>query len=84
MTVHKAQGVTVDRASVLLSEQMTSRELAYVAASRSRAETTIFVSEGTRDDLDRLVARSAQKTAALEHIPVPKPERAFNEVELER
>ncbi|MDD5470500.1 MAG: Ti-type conjugative transfer relaxase TraA [Sideroxydans sp.] len=41
-TVHKAQGVTVERAYVL-SGSMHDRELSYVSMSRSRQETKLYV-----------------------------------------
>jgi len=46
--VYKAQGTTVDRALVLTGGWQTDRESAYVAVSRARERTDIFVS---REDL---------------------------------
>lgn len=51
MTIHKAQGVTVDRAHVLAGKSM-DRHMAYVGLSRHRSEATLhygrddFTSEG--------------------------------------
>lgn len=44
-TVHKAQGVTVDRAYVLTGK-MHDRELSYVSMSRSRQETRLYIDAG--------------------------------------
>src|SRR5207253_114476 len=46
--VYKAQGRTVDRAFVLMGGWQTDRERAYVALSRARSRTDIYVS---REDL---------------------------------
>jgi hypothetical protein len=43
LTVHKAQGTTVDRAFVLATESLT-KEAGYVALSRARARSELFVS----------------------------------------
>ena len=45
VTVHKAQGVTVDRAFVLATDSLT-REAGYVALSRARKGTELFVPAG--------------------------------------
>jgi conjugative relaxase-like TrwC/TraI family protein len=49
LTVHAAQGATVDRAFVLLRDQGTLREWAYVACTRARLETRLYVVEDTLD-----------------------------------
>lgn len=46
MTVHKSQGMTVERAFVLSSESL-SQELGYVAMSRATQSTDLFVPLGT-------------------------------------
>ncbi|MGH8980809.1 MAG: ATP-binding domain-containing protein, partial [Acidimicrobiales bacterium] len=52
LTVHKAQGVTVDRAFVLATESLT-REAGYVAMSRAREGTELFVPAiGIDEDAD--------------------------------
>ena len=77
-TVHKAQGVTCDRALVL-GGQGLSRELGYVAMSRARSGTDLFVPtapledgfERDRDDLVELATRLSQSRAkelASEHL----------------
>jgi ATP-dependent exoDNAse (exonuclease V) alpha subunit len=51
LTIHKAQGATVDRAFVLVTDALT-REAGYVAMSRARKGTELFVpSAGVDDDL---------------------------------
>jgi ATP-dependent exoDNAse (exonuclease V) alpha subunit len=49
VTVHKAQGATVDRAFVLACESLT-REAGYVAMSRARKGTELFVPTSPHDD----------------------------------
>ena len=67
-TVHKAQGVTVDRAYVLTG-QMHDRELSYVSMSRSRQETRLYV-DASKYKLAAAVAqqmnRSNQKGTTLD------------------
>jgi ATP-dependent exoDNAse (exonuclease V) alpha subunit len=71
ITVHKAQGMTVERAFVLATESL-SRESAYVAMSRATESTELFVPLGPglddathdprlrcRSDLDELTRRFA-------------------------
>ncbi len=45
MTVHKGQGRTVDHSYVLLTGDMATRELAYVATSRHRKTLNVFTDE---------------------------------------
>lgn len=61
LSVHKAQGQTVDNALVLLSESMTDREWAYVATSRHRKELRVFVANDQKNMFESLVHRSRQK-----------------------
>ena len=72
MSVHKAQGITCDRAFVLTGDCMTDRELSYVEASRARG-TTIFYADiesvgESVEDLAALMNRSRQKELALEYL----------------
>ena len=62
LTVYKAQGVTVDRAFVLSSESLT-REAGYVAMSRARESTELFVS--VRSDPDE-VAHDPRRTGEVD------------------
>jgi conjugative relaxase-like TrwC/TraI family protein len=51
LTVHKAQGLTVERAFVLATESLT-QEAGYVAMSRARSGTELFVPvDGSGEDL---------------------------------
>lgn len=56
VTVHKAQGVTVDRAYVLASAGM-DRHLAYVAMTRHRDQVQLFAGEDDFRNLDAMAAR---------------------------
>lgn len=77
LTVHKAQGVTVDRAHILANE-ITGREWTYVAATRSRDESRIYTTtdaigcEPTRDlersELSCDMARSNAKDTVLDYV----------------
>ncbi len=70
MHVHKSQGLTAETAGVLMGGWQTDREHAYVALSRARESTHIYVS---REDLgeqgmdvgaiERLGERIAQRRA---------------------
>jgi conjugative relaxase-like TrwC/TraI family protein len=51
LTGHAAQGATVERAFVLLPDQGALREWAYVACSRARAETHLYLAE--QDPIER-------------------------------
>jgi ATP-dependent exoDNAse (exonuclease V) alpha subunit len=79
--IHRAQGATVSRTLVVTGGWQTSKEPAYVEASRSRSGTDWFVS---RDDLglqgrdsDRIarlaerMGRSHSQTPSLEHRSLP-------------
>jgi conjugative relaxase-like TrwC/TraI family protein len=67
LTGHAAQGATVDRAFVLLHDQAALREWGYVACSRARLETRLYLAE--RDTLER-------ETPRRESEPTAPPERA--------
>ena len=68
LTAHKGQGVTCDRAFVLLGEEMQDLHLSYVQASRARTETHLFtdrVSAGEElSDLVRGMQSDRQKVLA--------------------
>ncbi len=73
LTVHKAQGVTVDRAHVVATE-MTGREWSYVAASRAREETRLYTTREVaqehdlaRSQLARDMAREHRKETTLDY-----------------
>jgi conjugative relaxase-like TrwC/TraI family protein len=67
-TVHRVQGVTVDTAHVLVTDD-TTREALYVAASRARQRTHLYAVTDTTDCLaDEPVAhRPAAAHEAIEH-----------------
>jgi conjugative relaxase-like TrwC/TraI family protein len=70
VTTHKGQGVTVERASVLLGADMQDRELSYVQLSRSRAGTTLYADHDSAGeelaDLVRRMGVSHRKELALD------------------
>ena len=67
LSVHKAQGQTLDNALVMLSESMTDREWAYVATSRHRKQLGIFIGEEHMDSLELMLGRSRQKDISLDY-----------------
>lgn len=67
MTVHKTQGVTVDRSFILVSEMMSNREWIYVAASRHRHGMHMY-SDRPRNEIEMPLSKSGAKLAALEII----------------
>jgi len=79
--IHRAQGATVTRTLVVTGGWQTSKEPAYVEASRARQGTDWFVNreelgaEGhDTDRLERFAAsmrRSRRQTASLEHRELP-------------
>ncbi len=77
-TIHKAQGVTVDRAHVLASAHM-DRHAAYVALTRHRDGVALHWSVeelGDRAGLGRALARERTKDTSLDY---GGPERAYAE-----
>lgn len=75
MTVHKAQGATLDKAFVLAGGWLQDRELAYVQMSRSRDETHIYASRADAgEDLESLIdsmRRSRAKKLVQDLVPAP-------------
>jgi conjugative relaxase-like TrwC/TraI family protein len=82
--IHRAQGATVTRTLVVTGGWQTSKEPAYVEASRARKGTSWYVSRedlGTEghdtDRIQRLAAnmrRSHAQTPSLAHPELPAPE----------
>lgn len=70
VTVHKAQGMTAERAYVLLGGSMQDRELSYVQLSRAKAHTRVYADiESGGEKLQTLLpamARSHQKQLAVD------------------
>lgn len=68
MTVHKAQGATVDRAFILVGGTLQNREASYVQASRIREEAILYTDEWSAGeklkDLVRDMTRSQKKDLA--------------------
>lgn len=68
LTVHKAQGTTVDgNVYVLASEAMSDREWSYVALSRAKRQTLLYSNGADLRQLERGMARSHQKTTSLDY-----------------
>lgn len=63
LTNHKSQGRTFDAAYVLVNPSMADREWTYVAASRSRFSTTLYVNRGALTPID----------IDSHHTPAPAP-----------
>jgi hypothetical protein len=67
LTGHAAQGLTIDRAYVLLPDQGALQEWGYVACTRARLQTRLYLTD--RDALER-------ETPLREPDPAAPPERA--------
>jgi len=65
-TVHKSQGVTVDRAHYVPG-QMANRELGYVAGSRHREEFNIHVTKDALKDLKKDLSKSQAKGTSQDY-----------------
>jgi len=84
ITVHKAQGSTVDCAHILATDSgMTSREWAYVAGSRARQETHVYGDRQTFADLAPEWSRARQKDVSLDYTPAlaVRPDRILHRAE---
>ena len=69
LTVHKAQGTTVDgNVYVMASDAMTDREWSYVALSRAKGNTRIYTNNIDDAQLERAMQRSHRKDTSLDHI----------------
>ena len=67
-TIHKSQGVTVDRAFVLATPSF-DQHLSYVALSRHRDQVTLYAGKSDFPTFDKLadtMGRSGAKTATLD------------------
>jgi Ti-type conjugative transfer relaxase TraA len=66
-TVHKSQGVTVDRAHVVHDSAMADRSLSYVGSSRHRESMSYHYSEHQRDELQREMSRLRDKDSSTDY-----------------
>ena len=75
--VYKAQGLTADRALVLMGGWQSDRERAYVALSRARERTDVYVSrEDLGDDgVDADLHQRLAERMAISHAQVPSVSR---------
>lgn len=74
LTIHKAQGVTVDRAHVLASRSM-DRHSTYVALSRHRERVTLHYSRkdaGSLEALAKRIGRDRPKDTTLDYTKSPR------------
>ncbi|MEX1200281.1 MAG: MobF family relaxase [Methylophaga sp.] len=65
-TVHKAQGLSVDRAHVLAGNQ-TGREWSYVAASRHKESVNFYTDQESNDELTDSMRQAGQKDMASDY-----------------
>jgi conjugative relaxase-like TrwC/TraI family protein len=72
LTGHAAQGITVDRAFVLFPDQGALKEWGYVACTRARLQTRLYLAD--RDALER-------ETPLRESDPAAPPERTARALE---
>ncbi|MFQ5730128.1 MAG: DUF3363 domain-containing protein, partial [Waddliaceae bacterium] len=90
-TVHKAQGVTVDKAYVLAG-RMHDRELSYVSMSRAREKTTLYADKSRLkqgkeiEGLAKSMEKSHQKKTTLDYseIRIDKEKRVRMEKDRDR
>jgi len=72
VTTHKAQGMTVENAYVLLGGPMQDREITYVQASRARGTTRLYATPnevgGNLTELVKQMEKSRAKDLASDHI----------------
>jgi hypothetical protein len=86
--VYKAQGLTAERAHVLIGGWQTDRERAYVALTRARKQTNIYTSREdlgeqdiNSDTIDRLAERISQSKAQQASINTPTADRSHERTE---
>lgn len=78
MTVHKSQGVTVDRAHYAPGA-MAHRELAYVALSRQRETVQMHITADQRDGLAKQLGTSQAKGSSSDYTKVEKHQNAIDQ-----
>ncbi len=67
VTTYSAQGATVDRAFVMVDPSMDKQEL-YVAASRARKETYLYVTPEVQEHREEIAPRSPYMREGIPHI----------------
>lgn len=80
MTVHKSQGVTVDRAHYAPG-RMAHRELAYVAVSRQRETVQMHITRDQRDGLAKQLSISQAKGSSSDFARVEKHQNAIDQAD---
>jgi conjugative relaxase-like TrwC/TraI family protein len=82
LTTHSAQGMTADRAFLLTGGHMTSREMVYVQASRSKEETRIYTDRmQAGDQLAELVKKAARpRPKEMAHDLLPQTDEPRKEI----
>lgn len=84
LSVHKAQGQTVDKVYLLLSEAMTDREWAYVGASRHRDQLRVYFQDDLSEDLSKLLRTSHKKEVTQDYVVIDaRVGQLVNELEAE-
>ncbi len=79
VTTHKAQGMTVKNAFVLVDPIQQGRELTYVQASRASATTRFYVDEATAGRQLREIAEKMGRSRSKELASALRQERAKDE-----
>lgn len=67
MTTHCSQGVTCDRGYVYANENVSGQDWIYVAASRSRDETTLYAEDELRRELTQTMGRENKKMMSTDY-----------------
>lgn len=68
LSVHRSQGVTADKVSVLVNEQISDLQWSGVAISRHRERLRVFVPQSMEEGLSRGIGRSRQKELASDMV----------------
>ncbi|ODU50188.1 MAG: hypothetical protein ABS92_03875 [Thiobacillus sp. SCN 63-374] len=76
MTVHKSQGVTVDRVFALPTESMSSSEWIYVAMSRHRIEARLYATHDSIEAITKTMSRAQGKETSLDFKLAATPEKS--------
>ena len=82
LTGHATQGLTVDRAFVLAGEGGAQQEWAYVAASRARLRTEVYLAADPAAAIDRVeaadrLATSTERSSRERTFHAPGPSRGM-------